>query len=47
MCGISLARYVVERAVQRLLAAAEGGKTGDIIDCLDIGADVNCVNEVG
>ena len=36
----------MERAVQRLLAAAEAGKTGDITDSLDIGASVNSVNEV-
>ena len=36
----------MERAVQRLLAAVEAGKTGDITDSLDIGADINSVNEV-
>ncbi|XP_076440346.1 LOW QUALITY PROTEIN: uncharacterized protein LOC143279908 [Babylonia areolata] len=40
-------KYTVERAVQRLLVAAEAGKTGDLIDSLDIGASVNSVNENG
>ena len=33
--------------MQRLMAAAESGKTGDITDSLDIGANVNSVNQVG
>ncbi|RUS86602.1 hypothetical protein EGW08_005618, partial [Elysia chlorotica] len=36
---------VIEKAIKRLFAGVEIGRTSDIVDSLDLGANVNSVND--